>query len=53
MIQELFAPYTPKHNDDGERRNMTILNMARNMLKRKKLPQVMGRSSINYYIYFE
>src|ERR1044072_1093146 len=32
------APYTPQHNGAAERRNRTILNMVRSMLKGKNLP---------------
>jgi len=35
---EVTTPYKPQHNDLNERRNMTILNMARNMLRNKVLP---------------
>ena len=30
---EVISPYTPKHNGIAERRNKTILNMARCILK--------------------
>src|ERR1043165_7930307 len=36
---EVFAPYTPQHNGIAERRNKTILDMARCMLKQKNLPK--------------
>jgi len=35
---EVIAPYTPKHNGLVERRNRTLLDMARCMLKGKGLP---------------
>jgi hypothetical protein len=35
---EVIAPYTPQHNGIAERRNRTIMNMTRCMLKEKKLP---------------
>ena len=38
IIHEVTTPYTPQHNGLVERRNRTILDMARNMLKQKKLP---------------
>ena len=34
---EVTAPYTPQHNGLSERRNRTLLDMARSMLKEKKL----------------
>ncbi|KAK2372692.1 putative mitochondrial protein [Trifolium repens] len=35
---EVTAPYTPQHNGLAERRNRTLLDMVRSMLKEKKLP---------------
>src|SRR3954471_3385560 len=35
---EVTAPYTPQHNGLAERRNRTLLDMTRSMLKEKKLP---------------
>ncbi|KAK2440889.1 putative mitochondrial protein [Trifolium repens] len=35
---EVVAPYTPQHNGMAERRNRTIMNMTRCMLKEKQLP---------------
>lgn len=32
---EVIAPYTPQHNGLVERRNRTLLNMTRSMLKEK------------------
>lgn len=37
ILHEVTAPYTPQHNGVAERRNRTILNMVRGMLKGKKL----------------
>src|ERR1044072_1343118 len=33
--RQLTAPYTPQHNGVAERKNMTIMNMTRNMLSEK------------------
>nr|KYP39567.1 Retrovirus-related Pol polyprotein from transposon TNT 1-94 [Cajanus cajan] len=38
IIHEIVPPYTPQHNGVAERRNRTILNMARSMMKSKGLP---------------
>ena len=38
---EFTAPYTPQHNGLAERRNKTLLDMTRSMLKEKKLPHVL------------
>ena len=35
IIHEVTSPYTPQHNGVAERRNRTILNMARSMMKGK------------------
>jgi len=37
---EVITPYTPQHNSLVERRNMTILDMARSMLNEKKIPHM-------------
>ena len=36
---EVTSPYTPQHNGIVERRNITILDMARCMLKQKNFPK--------------
>jgi hypothetical protein len=36
--RHLTAPYTPQQNDADERRNQTVLGMARSMLKAKQVP---------------
>jgi transposase InsO family protein len=38
ISHEVIAPYTPQHNGLCERRNRTIMDMTRCMLKEKKLP---------------
>ncbi|PNX74518.1 copia-type reverse transcriptase-like protein, partial [Trifolium pratense] len=38
IVHEVTAPYTPQHNGLAERRNRTLLDMARSMLKQKNLP---------------
>jgi transposase InsO family protein len=35
---EITAPYTPQHNGTAERKNRTIVNMVRSMIKEKSLP---------------
>jgi transposase InsO family protein len=39
IIHEVTAPYTPQHNDLVERRNRSILEMARSTVKQKNLPK--------------
>nr|XP_004488491.1 uncharacterized protein LOC101509666 [Cicer arietinum] len=38
ILHEVTAPYTPQHNGTAERKNKIIVNMARSMLKGKKVP---------------
>ncbi|GAU22886.1 hypothetical protein TSUD_376970 [Trifolium subterraneum] len=38
IIHEITAPYTPQHNGIAERKNRSIMNMARSMLKGKGMP---------------
>jgi len=48
------SPYTPQHNGLAERRNRTILDMAKSMLKQKNMPHMFwGRSSQYSYLHFE
>lgn len=37
IVHEVKTPYTPQHNGLAERRNITLLNMARSMIKQKNL----------------
>lgn len=39
ITHEVTAPYTPQQNALVERRNHTVMNMARCLLKEKNLPQ--------------
>lgn len=38
---EVTAPYTPQHNVLAERRNRTLHDMTKSMLKEKKLPHTL------------
>lgn len=38
VVHEVTPPYTPQHNGLAERRNRTLLDMARSMLKQKNMP---------------
>jgi len=38
IMHEVTTPYTPQHNALAERRNRTILNMVRSLMKEKGLP---------------
>lgn len=39
---KIITPYTPHHNGIAERRNISILNMTRSMLKAKEVPKRFG-----------
>ena len=43
---EVTAPYTPHHNGLAERRNRTLLDMSRSMLKEKKLPHMLWGEAV-------
>jgi transposase InsO family protein len=51
IIHEVTAPYTPQHNGLAERRNRTLLNMARCMLKGKDLPKNLWGEAVNTAAY--
>ncbi|CAJ2647891.1 unnamed protein product [Trifolium pratense] len=51
IIHEVTAPYTPQHNGLAERRNRTLLNMARCMLKSKGLPKCYWGEAVNTAAY--
>jgi transposase InsO family protein len=38
IVHEVTTPYTPQQNDVAERKNKSIMNMARSMLKGKNMP---------------
>lgn len=47
IIHDMIAPYTPQHNGIVERRNRTILDMARSMLKGRKLPKTFWGETVS------
>lgn len=38
MKHEVITPYTPEHNGIAKRKNRSIMNTARSMLKSKEIP---------------
>ena len=49
--KELTAPYTPEQNGVAERKNRTIVEMARSMLKSKGLPYKFWAEAVTTAIY--
>ena len=47
----VIAPYTPQHNGISERRNRTILDMTRCMLKQKNLPKFLWGKAVTAAVY--
>ncbi|KAK2429544.1 hypothetical protein QL285_027973 [Trifolium repens] len=51
IVHEVTVPYTPQHNGLAERRNMTILDIARNMIKQKSLPHKFSGEAVTTVAY--
>ncbi|KAK2372557.1 putative mitochondrial protein [Trifolium repens] len=51
IIHEVTAPYTPQHNGLAERRNRSILNVARSMVKQKQLPRRFWGEAVSTAVY--
>ena len=51
IVHEFTSPYTPQHNGAAERRNRTLLNMIRCMLKTKKMPNFLWGEAANAATY--
>ena len=49
--REVTFPYTPQHNGVAERKNRTILDMARSMLKTKKMPNSFWAEAVACSVY--
>ncbi|WVY95704.1 hypothetical protein V8G54_027855 [Vigna mungo] len=46
IVHEVTAPHTPQHNGLAERRNRTILNMARCMIKEKSVARFLWGEAV-------
>jgi transposase InsO family protein len=44
---EIFAPYTPQQNGVVERKNRTLINMARTILREYKMPERFWSEAVN------
>ena len=51
IIRHFTAPYSPQQNGVVERRNRTVVAMARSLLKEKKIPGVMWGESARHAVY--
>lgn len=51
ITHEVTPPYTPQHNGTAERRNRTIMNMVRCMLKCKNLPKNLWGEAVSNAVY--
>lgn len=49
--RELIIPYTPQHNGVVERKNRTIMNLARSMLHEKELPNFLWAEAVSTTVY--
>jgi len=51
IAHEATPPYTPQHNGTAERRNRTLLNMVRCMLKSKGVPKYLWGEAVSTAAY--
>jgi transposase InsO family protein len=51
IVHEVAAPYTPQHNGLAERRNRSLLDMTRSMLKMKKMPNTFWGEAVRTSTY--
>ncbi|KAJ0906671.1 putative RNA-directed DNA polymerase [Helianthus annuus] len=49
--RQLTAPYTPQQNGVVERRNRTVLNMTRSLLKTMKVPDALWGEAVRHSVY--
>ncbi|GAU41877.1 hypothetical protein TSUD_367420 [Trifolium subterraneum] len=51
IVYEVIPPYTPRQNGSAERRNRTIMNMVRCMIRGKHLPKELWGGAVNTACY--
>jgi len=51
LQHNIICPYTPQHNGVSERKNRTIMDMARNMLKAKGMPNYFWAEVVTCAVY--
>ncbi|KAK1417486.1 hypothetical protein QVD17_26615 [Tagetes erecta] len=49
--RELTIPYTPQHNGVVERKNRTVMNLVRSMLKDKELPNFLWAEAVSTAVF--
>ncbi|RVW53763.1 Retrovirus-related Pol polyprotein from transposon TNT 1-94 [Vitis vinifera] len=50
-VHQLIAPYSPQQNGVSERKNRTVMEMARCMLFEKKLPKLLWAETVSTSVY--
>jgi transposase InsO family protein len=53
ILRFLTAPYTPQQNDVAERKNRTILDMVRSMIKTKEMPKEFLAEAVQCAVYIQ
>ena len=51
LQHNVICPYTPQHNGVAERKNRTIMDMARSMLKAKGMPNYFWAEAVTCVVY--
>jgi len=51
LQHNITCPYTPQHNGVAERKNKTIMDMARSMLKEKGMPNYFWAEAVICFVY--
>jgi len=51
LQHNITCPYTPQHNGVAERKNRTIMDMARSMLKAKGMPNYFWTEDVTCAVY--
>lgn len=51
IVRQFTAPYTPQQNGVVERRNRTVVAMARSMLKEKYMSSMMWGEAVRHSLY--
>lgn len=52
IVHQFTTPYTPQQNGVCERKNRTVMEMARCLLLEKKIPNKLWAETVNTFVYF-